>query len=79
MLPGRTGNGGAVTPVHLADADLATIREAITGRTIVVQRQGDRTEDIPVAKVSSLKAGTLALHDGNKSRSVKASAIIATR
>ncbi|MGI9121201.1 MAG: hypothetical protein ACR2G7_13975 [Acidimicrobiales bacterium] len=76
VLPGRTA--AALTPVHLADADLATIREAITGRTIVVQRK-DRTEDIAVAKVTSAKAGTVNFNDGDKSRSVKAEAIIATK
>ncbi len=77
VLPGRTA--AALTPVHLADADLATIREAITGKTIVVQRQGDRTEAIHVAKVTSTKNGTVNFNDGDKSRSVKAEAIIATK
>ena len=76
VLPGRTA--AALTPVHLADADLATLREAITGKTIVVQRK-DRTEDIKVAKVTSTKAGTVNFNDGDKSRSVKAEAIIATK
>lgn len=76
VLPGRTP--AALTPIHLADADLATIQEAITGRTIVVQRK-DRTEDITVAKVTSIKAGTINFNDGDKSRAVKAEAIIATK
>lgn len=76
VLPGRTA--AALTPVHLADADLATIREAITGKTIVVQRK-DRTEDIAVAKVTSAKAGTVNFNDGDKSRAVKAEAIVATK
>lgn len=76
VLPGRTAT--ALAPVHLADADLATIQETITGRTIVVQRK-DRTEDIKVAKVTSIKAGTVNFNDGDKSRSVKAEAIIATK
>src|SRR4051812_9280746 len=73
VLPGRTP--AALTPVHLADADLATIRDAIAGRTIVVQRQGDKTEDIKVTKVTSAKAGTVNFNDGDKSRAVKAEAI----
>lgn len=39
------GGSAKVTPVHLADANLAAVREAIVGRTIVVQRK-DRTEEI---------------------------------
>jgi hypothetical protein len=42
----------------------------------VVQRKGG-TEDITVAKVTSLKNGTVNFNDGNKSRAVKADAIIA--
>lgn len=77
VLPGRT-TGAKVAPVHLADANLATIREAIVGRTIVVQR-AKGTEDIAVAKVTSLKNGTVSLSDGAKSRSVKTEAIVAVR
>ena len=77
VLPGRTP--AALTPVALADADLATIRAAITGKTIVVQRKGDKTETITVAKVTSAKAGTVNFNDGDKSRSVKAESIIATK
>lgn len=76
VLPGRTK--ASLTPVHLADADLATIRTAIVGKTIVVQRK-DTTEDIAVAKVTSAKAGTVNFNDGDKGRSVKADAIIATK
>jgi hypothetical protein len=78
VLPGRLPGTAKVTPVHLADADLATITEAIVGRTIVVQR-AKGTEDITVAKVSSVKAGTVNLHDGAKARSVKAEAIVAIK
>lgn len=77
VLPGRTTN--PLTPVALADADLDTIRAAIVGRIIVVQRKGDATEDIAVAKVTSLKNGTVNFNDGDKGRSVKAEAIIATK
>ncbi len=76
-LSGRSTS--PLVPVHLADADLDTIRKAIIGRTIVVQRKGDATEDIAVAKVTSLKNGTVNFNDGNKSRAVKADAIIATK
>ncbi len=78
VLPGRTPGDAKVKPVHLADADLDTIRDAIVGRTIVVQR-AKTTEEIAVAKVTSLKDGTVNLHDGDKSRAVKAEAIIAIR
>lgn len=77
VLPGSTKTGG-LTPVHLAGADLATIRDAITGRTIVVQRK-DRTEDIHVAKVTSVKAGAVNFNDGQKTRTVKAESIIAVK
>jgi len=77
VLPGRS-TGVSVQPVHLADADLDTVRQAIVGRTIVVQR-AKGTEDIAVAKVTSLKAGTVNLSDGAKSRSIKAEAIVAVR
>ena len=78
VLPGRTPGDAKVKPVHLADADLDTIRDAIVGRTIVVQR-AKATEDIKVAKVTSVKNGTVNLHDGDKSRAVKAEAIIAIK
>ena len=79
VLEGRRSAGTKVTPVNLADADLQTIRDAITGITIVVQRTKDRTEDIKVAKVTSVKNGTVNFHDGDKSRAVKAEAIVATK
>lgn len=77
-LEGRSAAKCDVSPVNLADADLHTIQQAITGNTIVVQRKGG-IEDIKVAKVTSVKNGTINFHDGNKSRAVKAEAIIATR
>ena len=64
---------------HDPDPDEATIREAITGKAIVVQRQGDKTETIHVAKVTSVKNGTVNFNDGDKSRAVKAEAIVATK
>src|SRR5262245_19811602 len=49
VLAGTTTRGGArITPVHLADANLSVIRKAIVGKVIVVQRQGNRTEEMPV-------------------------------
>ena len=79
VLPGRTTGGAGLTPIALGDLDLAAVREAIVGKTVVVQRQGDKTEAIPVAKVTSLKDGTVNFNDGNKARSAKADAIIATK
>lgn len=80
VLAGTTTRGGMkITPVHLAEANLTAVRKAIVGKVIIVQRQGGRTEEIPVAKVTSLKAGTINFSDGEKSRSVKAAAIIATK
>lgn len=77
VLP-KQASGAKVQPVHLADAKLDAVRKAIVGKTIVVQRKGG-TEDMKVAKVTSIKDGTVNLHDGNKARSVKAEAIIATK
>ncbi|MFT3854169.1 MAG: hypothetical protein QM733_15715 [Ilumatobacteraceae bacterium] len=68
----------ALMPVDLAAADLDTLRDTLTARTLVVQR-GDRTEDITCTKITSLKNGTINFNDGNKARSVKAAAIIALR
>ncbi len=76
VLPGRLPGTAKVTPVHLVDADLATITEAIVGRTILVERKGGKHEPIAVAKVTSVKDGTVNLHDGSKSRSVAAAAIV---
>lgn len=79
VLPGRTTTGKGVTPVTFTDGTtLDELREAIAGRTVVVQR-ADHTEDIPVAKVTSLKAGTVNFNDGQKSRSVKVAAIVAVK
>lgn len=79
VLPGRTTNGKGVHPVAFTDATtLDELREALVGRTIVAQR-ADHTESIPVAKVTSVKAGTVNFNDGSKSRSVKAAAIIAVK
>lgn len=78
VLEGRTSQGGRVQPVHLADANLTTVRNAVVGKTIVVQRKGG-TEDIHVAKVTSVKDGSVTFNDGNKTRTVKAEAIIATK
>lgn len=78
VLVSITGGTAKVQPVHLADANLATIRRAIVGKTIVVQRPKG-TEEITVAKVTSLKGGTVNFNDGSKARSVKAEVIIATK
>ncbi|MDP1793776.1 MAG: hypothetical protein Q8K63_06520 [Acidimicrobiales bacterium] len=78
VLVGRTPNSGQLTPVDLADADIDQLRDAISGRVIVVQR-AKGTEAIPVTKVTSVKDGTVNFNDGNKSRSVKAEAIIAVK
>lgn len=78
VLPGRAV-GAKVEPVTFGeDTDLATLRDALTGRTVVVQRK-DHTEDITIVKVTSIKAGTVNFNDGHKSRSVKAEAIIALK
>lgn len=79
VLPGRTPSGSDLTPLTLDGLDLDAVREAIAGKTVVVQRQGDRTEAIHVERVTSLKGDTVNFNDGTKSRSAKVTAIIATR
>jgi hypothetical protein len=68
----------SVQPLQLDGADLDTVREAIAGRTIIVERKNGN-EEIAVAKVTSVKDGNINLSDGNKSRTVKATAIIAVK
>ncbi len=79
----QAGTNGKVHPVTLTDeATLDELRDAIAGRTIVVQRGTGaeaRTETIPVLRVTSVKAGTVNFNDGAKSRSVKATAIVAVK
>lgn len=78
VLPGRSANGAAVQPIDLTDASLATVRELVAGRTIVVERSNG-PESIPVAKVTSLKNGNVNFNDGHKSRSVKAAAVVGVK
>jgi hypothetical protein len=78
VLASHTNSGAVITPVHLADATLAKVRDAIVGRTIIVQRK-DTTEKINVVKVTSVKDGTVNFNDGDKSRSVKSAAIVAVK
>ena len=77
VLAGRA-SGGKVTPVDLAGLDVDAVREQIAGHTIVVQRK-DSIEDITCAKVTSIKGDTINFNDGNKARSVKASAVVAVK
>ena len=54
VLEGRTTNGAGITPVHFAaNVSLTKVRDAITGRTIIVQRK-DTTEKVHVVKVTSV-------------------------
>lgn len=79
VLPNRSASSNGVRPATFTeDATLDELRDTIAGHTIVVQR-GDRTENINVARVTSVKAGTVNLNDGAKSRSVKATAIVAVK
>ena len=79
LASGGGRNGSGLVPVSLDGLDLAGIRKAIVGRTITVQRAGDKTEAISVVKVTSVKNGTVNFNDGNKSRSVKATAVLAAK
>jgi len=76
VLAGRTP--AAVKPVDLTASTLTDLQDQLTGRTIVVERK-DGTEDVPVAKVTSLKDGTINFNDGTKTRSVKAAAVVAIK
>jgi hypothetical protein len=67
-----------VEPVALDGLTVEKVRKAIAGRTIIVERKNG-TEQIPVAKVTSIKDGTINFHDGNKARSVKATAVVACK
>ncbi|MEQ1736700.1 MAG: hypothetical protein ABL886_09920 [Rhodoglobus sp.] len=67
-----------VEPVDLSAATLEQLRKQIAGRTIIVDRKGS-TEEILVAKITSLKEGTMTFNDGTKTRSVKAAAILAVK
>lgn len=79
VLAKRANPRARVQPVHLADATLDQVREAITGRTIVVERRNG-VEDIAVVKVTSIsKDGSVNFNDGVKGRTVKPGAIIATK
>lgn len=79
VLPGRTTSASDLTPVTVAGLDLEGVRDAIVGKTVVVQRSNGKTEAVPVERVTSLKGDTINFNDGNKSRSVKADAVIATK
>lgn len=76
VLPGKAK--GDAEPVDFTDANLATLQERLTGRTIVVTRAHGQ-EQIPVAKVTSVKNGNINFNDGAKTRTVKAAAVVALR
>jgi hypothetical protein len=78
VLAGHASGGAGITPVHLEAATLATLRDTLVGNTMIVQRKNS-TEKIKVVKVTSLKDGIVNFNDGNKSRSVKATAIVAVK
>lgn len=67
-----------VEPVQLDGLAVEAVRTAIAGRIIIVERKTGN-EEIAVAKVTSVKDGTINFHDGVKSRSVKAEAVIAVK
>ncbi|WP_162142082.1 hypothetical protein [Ilumatobacter coccineus] len=79
LKSGGGRNGSGLVPVLLNGLDLAGVRKAIVGKTISVQRQGDKVETIPVAKVTSVKNETVNFNDGSKSRSVKADKVLAAK
>lgn len=76
VLPSRTKT--SAQPVDLAAANLAELQEQLTGRAIIVQRK-DHQEQIEVAKVTSLRNGSINFNDGAKTRTVKATAVVAVR
>lgn len=79
VLEGRARSTASLEPIHIDEkANVDKVRKLIGERTIVVQRK-DGTEDIYVAKVNSIKEGSVNFNDGDKSRSVKAAAIVGLR
>ena len=81
VLPTRfagEGKGKGLQPVDLTGLGKDQVGEVIAGRTIVVQRK-DRTEEIHVARVTSVKGDAINFNDSNKSRTVKASTVVAVR
>ncbi len=76
VLPGKAERDAE--PVDFTDANLATLQERLTGRTVVVTRAHGQ-EQIPVAKVTSVKNGNINFNDGAKARTVKAAAVVALR
>ena len=76
VLSGRSGR--AARPLDLTGANLETVRDAIAGRTLVVTRKNG-TEEITVARVTSIKDDTVNFNDGSKARSVKLAAITAAK
>lgn len=80
VLPGKAK--ASAQPVDLTAANLSQLQELLTSRTIVVQRVRGGTshqESIKVAKVTSLRNGNINFNDGNKARTVKATAVLAVR
>ena len=67
-----------VEPLQLEDLAVEAVRTAIAGRTIIVERKTGN-EEIAVAKVTSVKDGTINFHDGDKARSVKAASVVAVK
>ncbi|MGK2884680.1 MAG: hypothetical protein ACSLE8_07875 [Rhodococcus sp. (in: high G+C Gram-positive bacteria)] len=78
VLTDRATGDGKVTPVDLSGLDLDALRDRCVGRTLVVQRKNG-TEEIPCAKVTSVKGDTMNFGDGTKARSVKTSAVVAVK
>lgn len=78
ILAGSTRNARTMKPLHLDGADLEAIKDLITEQTIVVQRK-DGTEDMYVAKITSIKGDTINVHDGTKARSLRVESVIGFR
>lgn len=78
VLTTTARSASGLTPVELTDLSLDAVRAAIAGKTITVERKTGN-ELIPVAKVTSVKGDTINFNDGNKARSVKASAVVAAQ
>ena len=54
-----------VEPLQLEGLAVEAVRKAIAGRSVIVERKTGN-EEIAVAKVTSVKDGTINFHDGDK-------------
>jgi hypothetical protein len=74
----RSKRSADLEPVTLDVTRIDLVKNALEGRTLVVERNGELV-NIPCLRVTSIKGDTVNFNDGDKSRSVKAAAVIGTK